>query len=62
MNIFKSKTINFSMVLAVFGTVQANLPALQAAISPAAYGWIMFGSAIVVALLRVVTTKPLAEK
>ena len=62
MNLFKSKTINFSLVLAIFGTVQANLPALQAAISPAAYGWITFGSAIVVALLRVVTTKPLAEK
>ena len=62
MNPFKSKTINFSVILGICGVLQANLPALQGVISPAAYGWSMLGIAVVVAGLRALTTTSLAEK
>lgn len=58
----KSKTINFALVLAACGAAQANLPAVQEFISPELYGWLTMGAAVVVAGLRVVTTKPLTEK
>lgn len=62
MNAMKSKTLNTAAVLGILGAVQANLPMLQDLISPAWYGYIMFGVAIVFAGLRVVTKKPLSEK
>lgn len=62
MNLLKSKTINFAAVLAMFGAAQANLQALQEIISPAAYGYLTIVFAVVVALLRAVTTQPLSEK
>ena len=62
MNIFKSKTINFSLAVGILGAAQANLPALQGVISPAAYGWSMFFIAIVYAGLRAVTTNALSDK
>ena len=62
MKFFKSKTIDFALVLGIFGAAQANLPALQDAISPTLYGWLTFAAAIVVAGLRVVTKEPLSEK
>ena len=62
MKALKSKTLNFAAVLAIFGAAQANLSLLQEVISPPMYGWLTFGFAVVVALLRVLTTKPLSEK
>lgn len=62
MKSLKSKTINFALLLGAFGAAQANLPAVQSLVSPESYGWLTFGSAVVVAVLRVLTTKPLAEK
>lgn len=62
MNALKSKTMNFAAILAAFGAVQVQLPAVQEFISPTTYGWITLGVAVVVAVLRVVTTKPLSEK
>ena len=62
MSAFKSKTINFSVVLGVLGVAQANLPFLQGIISPAAYGWSMFAVALVVAGLRAITTQALKDK
>ena len=62
MKLHKSKTMNFAMILAIFGALQANLPALQGVISPAAYGWITLGVALAVAALRAVTSKPLSAK
>jgi hypothetical protein len=62
MNFIKSKTMNFAMVLGLLGLAQANLPALQAVISPGAYGYITMAIGVAVAVLRVVTTQPLSEK
>ena len=58
----KSKTINFAVLLALFGAAQANLPVVQEFISPEIFGYITLGIAIVVAMLRAYTTKPLSEK
>lgn len=58
----KSKTINFALLLALFGAAQANLHAVQEFVKPELYGWITFGVAIVVGVLRVVTTQPISEK
>jgi len=62
MKAIKSKTINFALILAAFGAAQANLPAVQAFVTPEAYGYITLGIAVVVAVLRSVTTTALADK
>jgi len=62
MGFLKSKTLGFAAVLAAFGAAQATLPAVQNFISPDLYGWLTVGIAVTVAVLRVVTTKPLSEK
>lgn len=58
----KSKTINFALLLALFGAAQANLHSVQAFMTPKAYGWTTLVIAIAVGVLRAVTTKPLSEK
>lgn len=58
----KSKTINFALLLAIFGAAQANLDVVQDFVDPQLYGWITFGVAIAVAVLRLVTTQPLSAK
>ena len=62
MKALKSKTINFSLLLALFGAAQLNLEAVQDFVSPEVYGWTTMGIAVLVAVLRVVTTQPLSEK
>jgi len=59
---FKSKTINFSVVLAVAGAIQSNAEQIRAYVPAEAYGWILMGVGVVVAALRAVTTKPISEK
>ena len=61
MKALKSKTINFALLLAVFGAVEQNLPLVKGMVGDN-YGWIMMGVAAIVAALRVVTTQPLSEK
>ena len=58
---FKSKTINFSYVLAAFGVVEQNLPMIKEMIGDY-YGLVFIGISAIVAVLRKVTTKPLSEK
>jgi len=57
----KSKTINFAVLLAIFGAVQQYLPLVQDQLKDK-YGFITIGIAVIVAILRVVTKKPLSEK
>lgn len=61
MKLLKSKTINFALLLAMFGAAEQNLPLVQDALGDK-YGWVMMAVAAIVAVLRVVTTKPLSEK
>ena len=58
----KSKTILFAMALAGLGALQTAAPSLAAFMSPETYGIFTMIVGITVAVLRVVTTIPIAEK
>jgi len=60
--LLKSKTMIFSIALAALGAVQASLGVLDAFLSPKGAGLAAMIVAVLVAVLRVVTTKPLSEK
>ena len=62
MNFLKSKTMLFSLLLAALGAVQASWGIVDDYLSPRASGVAAMAIAVLVALLRVVTTKPLDEK
>ena len=62
MKALKSKTLWFSLVLAVLGTLQAEWGIVDDYLSPRAAGLGALAIAILVAVLRVLTTKPLEEK
>ena len=59
--LFKSKTINFATALGVFGVIEANWQVVAPYLGEA-QGWVYTGIAAIMAGLRVVTKKPLAEK
>ena len=59
MKAHKSKTMWFSLGLVIFGALFDNLPALQAIIDPAIYGYLITAIGIIVAILRFVTKKPI---
>lgn len=61
-NIWKSKTIWASSVLAIMAAIQANLTLLEPVMSNETYGLVSFGFAMVLFFLRFVTNKPLEEK
>lgn len=62
MYIFKSKTIWFSILLALFGSIQVLLPNYLGVLSPSVYGLVTISVSICVALLRAVTTTSLSDK
>lgn len=57
----RSKTIIFSMLLAIVGTLELNIHLLQDMLGDY-YGISYVGIAVAVAVLRAVTTKPLRDK
>ena len=59
---WKSKTIAFGFLLALFSFAQDHLHTLQSYISPKVYPFLTFGVGIVVVASRFVTTKPLEDK
>ena len=59
---WRSRTIWFSVVLSVLGVVDANMHLFRDLIGPDYYGFAVTGIGIAVAVLRVVTTKPLKER
>lgn len=56
------RTLIFAVLLAAFGAVQATLPAVQKFMTPEMYGLTSVGIAVVVAVLRVVTSTPIFSK
>lgn len=58
----KSKTLWFSVSLAVFGVLEMQQALVRELVGQEHFGAVMLGIAIVTAVLRVVTTKPLSEK
>jgi len=62
MNALKSKTILFSLLLAVLGAVEQNTAMVTSLVGPQNTGLAMLVIGAIVAALRTVTTKPLSEK
>ena len=60
--IVKSKTMIFSIVLAMIGALQASTDFLSTILSPHAFGYFTLASGVIAGILRVVTTQPLSEK
>ncbi len=58
----KSKTIWFSILLAVLGVVEANVGVFQQYMTPQTFGIFSVAVGVIVAVLRVLTTVPLSEK
>jgi len=59
---FKSKTIWFSVLLAVFGVLEMQSELVRQVVGPDNFGAVMLFIASITAVLRVVTTKGLDEK
>jgi hypothetical protein len=57
----KSRTYDFAAILMVFGIVEQNLPMVKEQLGDW-YGFIFIAVAIIVALLRRVTTGPVGKK
>jgi|LakMenEpi03Aug12_release.lakeMendotaPanAssembly.Ray.scaffolds.fasta_scaffold5108932_1 hypothetical protein len=62
MNALKSKTILFSLLLAVLGAVEQNTAMVTSLVGPQNTGLAMLVIGAIVAALRAVTTKALSEK
>ena len=62
MNALKSKTILFSIVVAVLGVLEQYQSVLSAAFGPENSGLMMLGISVITAGLRTVTTTPLSQK
>lgn len=60
--ITKSKTLLFSVLLAIFGTVEVSFSVFKTYLSPEAYGITLIVISVIVAVLRVVTKIPLDDK
>lgn len=63
---FKSRTLMFALMLAVFGVLEISIGVLQSLLVPlvgeAAFGLFTVGVSIAVAVLRVVTVQPITDK
>jgi len=53
-----SKTMWFSLLLVIFGAIEAGFPYLQSVIDQRYYGVILVGIGVIVAILRFLTTGP----
>lgn len=60
--ILKSKTLLFSLLLAVMGVVEANTQAFARFIGPDYFGLFVMVVSIITAVLRVLTRVPLKDK
>ena len=58
----RSKTMWFSMALAVFGVLEASTQYFQDLIAPKHFGFFVVAVGAIAAILRVITTAPLGEK
>ena len=62
MNMLKSKTMWFSILLIVFGTLMDNSVYLKDLIPPQYFSLLMIAVGVIVGVLRALTTQPLADK
>lgn len=61
-NIWKSKTMLFSLLLMVFGAIELNFSLFQGLINDEVFAFASMIIGVIVAILRFVTTLPLDEK
>ena len=59
---WKSRTMRFSLLLMVFGTLQCAFPNFQKYFSPAMYGTMVMIIGMIVGILRMSTTMPISDK
>lgn len=59
---WRSKTMRFSLLLMVFGTLQCAFPNFQKLFSPTMYGMLVMVIGMIVGILRMITTMPIADK
>lgn len=62
MTIFKSKTLIFALILAIFGVLEMNVKVFSVYMTPTMFGFFSIGISVIVAVLRIVTTLPLDKK
>lgn len=62
MQALKSRTIQFALLLAIFGVIEANLQFFAQYMTSQVFGYFAMAVGLVVAVLRVITTVPLSEK
>ena len=62
MTIFKSKTLMFALILAIFGVVEMNVKVFSVYMTPTMFGFFSIGISVIVAILRIATTLPLDKK
>ena len=58
----RSRTMWFAYLLAALGALESNMHMFKDHMSPEAYGYVLTGIAMIVAVLRIVTTQPLKER
>lgn len=58
----KSRTIQFALLLATFGAIEANMGLLQNVLTPDLFGYFSIVIGVIVAILRVITTTALSDK
>jgi len=61
-HVFKSKTMLFAMALAVLGVIEMQIKLFADYMTPEAFGIFNILVAVIVAVLRVLTTVPLDQK
>ena len=59
---FRSKTLWFSVLLAVCGVIEQSSALVTQTVGPQNTGYVMLGVSVIVAVLRFLTTQPLSEK
>ena len=60
--VIRSKTMIFSIILAILGVLQASQDILSTLFTPKDFGLLTIAISVTVAVLRVLTVKPLEEK
>ncbi len=62
MNYLKSKTLWFSLLIAIGGILEQSQAVVTQLVGPANTGWVMLVISVGVAILRIVTTQPINQK
>jgi len=62
MNYLKSKTLWFSLLIAIGGILEQSQAVVTQLVGPANTGWVMLVISVGVAVLRIVTTQPINQK